>query len=236
MVAAFLKSPKQRTSAPPNLNRTGDVQTYPALRQLANGRLAQYPFRYPPTNVQFDSLAPEWVEVERPGFVPIVGLRQYRLMRVQFEFLVTNSFDGIWYSVDDELMLLRQMASSTAPIFFQSMDKLLTVPVNLPGSNRRNSSGLFFRIVDLNISSLRRNTKNEITAAQCAITLQEDFELAIKAVSMPAINYPPILKPRVPAAKKTTDPCAKPGSPQCRQQTFEDLLAGNPQSGLIILG
>ena len=204
MVAAFLKSPKQRTSPPSTQQRAGDIQTYPALRQLANGRLSQYPFRYPPTSIQFDSLAPEWVEVERPGFVPIVGLRQYRLMRVQFEFLVTNSFDGIWYSVDDELILLRQMASSTAPTYFQGMDKLLTIPVNLPGSNRRNASGLFFRIVDFNVNSLRRNTKNEITAAQCSMTLQEDFELATKAVSMPAINYPPILKPRVKSGKSGT--------------------------------
>lgn len=223
MVAAFIKSPKARTSQPIEVNRVSDVQTYPALRQLSRGRLRLFQFKYPPSSVQFDSLAPEWVEVERPGLVPIVGLRQYKLMRVQFEFLISNPFDGIWYPVDNELILLREMASATDPIFFQSMDKLLSTPINLPGSNRSTASGLFFRIVDLNINSLRRNTKNEITAAQCSITLQEDFNLAIKAVSMPAISYPPILKPRVPKTKATA-PCSLQNQQNCQRNTVSDFL------------
>jgi hypothetical protein len=201
VVAAFLKSPRNRLSAPLQLRSATDVQSFPSLRQSSQGAINTFPFFYPPTNIQYDSLAPEWVEVERPGFVPIVGLRQYRLMRIQFDFLVTNSYDGIWYSVDDQLLLLREMANKIDPVFFQGMDKLTLTPINLPGSNRDKANGMFFRIVELNINSLRRNTKNEITAAQCSITMQEDFILAIKAVSMPKINYPPILKPRVKSSK-----------------------------------
>lgn len=223
MVAAFIKSPKARTTPPVNSNRATDVQTYPALRQLSRGRLRLFQFKYPPTNIQFDSLSPEWVEVERPGLVPIVGLRQYRLMRVQFEFLISNPFDGIWYPIDDELLLLREIASATDPVFFQSMDKLMSTPVDLPGSNRKNASGLFFRIVDLSINSLRRNTNNEITAAQCSITLQEDFNLAIKAVSMPAISYPPILKPRVPKTQEKPA-CTLQNQQNCGRNVASDYL------------
>ena len=234
------KTPRVRTGSPITSRPSTDSQKYPMLKQTAAGRIRTFEFKYPPSNVQFDSLAPEWVEVNRPGLVPMVGLSQYRLMRVQFEFLISNPFDGIWYPIDDELLLLRQMASSTDPIFFLYMDKLLSVPVSLPGANRTRAGGMFFRIVDMNISSLRRNTNNEITAAQCSITMQEDFNIAIKAVEMPAIEYPPILKPRVPSSKKDQNPCGiAPNSEPCRRTissqlgttNFDALIAGLAQIG-----
>jgi len=219
------KTPRIPTVQPPVQRTANDKQKYPMLKQGAMGRIRTYEFRYPPTNIQFDSLAPEWVEVERPGLVPIVGLRQYRLMRVQFEFLVSRNFDGIWQSVDDELYELRRMAVATDPVFFLYMDKVMTVPVNLPGANRATANGMFFRIVEFNINSLRRNTDNQITAAQCSMTLQEDFNLAIKAVSMPAIEYPPIVKPRV-SKPKGDNQCTLQNQAACKRDPISEILAG----------
>jgi hypothetical protein len=61
---------------------------------------------------------------------------------------------------------------------------------------------MFFRITDFTITSMRRNPANQITAAQCSMALQEDFSLAVNAVTMPAIEYPPIMKPRIKKEKK----------------------------------
>jgi hypothetical protein len=42
------------------------------------------------------------------------------------------------------------------------------------------------------------------------MALQEDFSLAVNAVTMPAIEYPPIMKPRIKKDKKRP-----PVDPRC---------------------
>lgn len=174
------------------------TQRYPSLVQASNdGTLTRtFDFPYPPTNVEYSNLTPEWVEIERPGYVPIVGLSKYKLMRIQFDFLVAVPWDGIWFSVEEELNTLRRMATGTRPVYFNNMGAVTADALPLPGTQRRIAgAGMFFRIVDFNIQSLRRNADNVITAAQCSIVLQEDFTLQIAAITMPAIKYPAIVKP-----------------------------------------
>lgn len=184
-----------------NLQTTADReqmdQIYPTFTQKFNDGYRSFEFPFPPTNLVYQNLNPEWVEINRPGYVSLVGLSKYNLMRIQFEFLIAAPFDGIKYSVEDELVLLRNMANSTEPVFFNGMDSVTSTAIQLPGSSRSAGSGMFFRITDFSITSMRRNPKNEITAAQCSIALQEDYSVALNAVSMPAIEYPPIMKPRV---------------------------------------
>lgn len=234
MPVVNIKTSKNRQAPPPSTAPDTDRQVYPSLRQFNGGRISNYVFKYPPTNVQFENLSPEYAEVERPGLVPLIGLRQYKLMRLQFEFLVANPFDGIWYPVDGDLLALREIANNPGPIYFNGMDNFLGTGFVLPGNNRDNASGAFFRIVDFSVNSLRRNTDNEITAAQCTMAMQEDYNLAIKAVSMPAITYPAILKPRVPKPKGPTNAiCGTANVAQCLRTVSDILGSGGTTTGDI---
>lgn len=190
-----------------NDGRVTDNQVYPSLSTFkANltDRLT-FQFPYPPVNIDYSNLSPNWVEVARQGLVPFVGLQDYRLMRVQFEFLVAAPFDGIEYDIDEQLSLLREIANSTNPVYFKEMDGVISNPFPLPGTERTSNSSMFFRVVDFTISALRRNTSNKITAAQCTMVLQEDYAFQFTAIQMPEIEYPTILKPRPPAVVPPDD-------------------------------
>jgi hypothetical protein len=201
---------RQTRNIQTTVDRAPVDQVYPTLVQLRQGNeYNTFEFPFPPANLQYTNLTPEWVEVNRPGYVPLTGLAKYNLMRIQFEFLLAAPFDGIKYSVEEELNLLRNMANSIQPVYFSGMDSLTNTPIALPGASRT-STGMFFRITDFTITSMRRNPANQITAAQCSMALQEDFSLAVNAVTMPAIEYPPIMKPRIKKDKKTP-----PGDTRC---------------------
>ena len=197
---------RQTRNIQTTVDRAPVDQVYPTLVQLRKeNEYNIFEFPFPPANLQYTSLTPEWVEVNRPGYVPLTGLAKYKLMRIQFEFLIAAPFDGIKYSVEEELNLLRNMANSIQPVYFNGMDSLTNTPIALPGASRT-STGMFFRITDFTITSMRRNPSNQITAAQCSMALQEDFSLAVNAVTMPAIEYPPIMKPRIKKDKKKPPP------------------------------
>ena len=201
---------RQTRNMQTTVDRVTVDQVYPTLVQFkSENEYRTFEFPFPPANLQYTNLTPEWVEINRPGYVPLTGLAKYNLMRIQFEFLLAAPFDGIKYSVEEELNLLRRMANSIEPVYFSGMDSLTNTPITLPGASRT-STGMFFRITDFTITSMRRNQSNQITAAQCSMALQEDFSLAVNAVTMPAIKYPPIMKPRIKKDKKTP-----PGDDRC---------------------
>lgn len=177
------------------------TQTFPILRTkstYSDGESLRFVFPFPPNNIRYGNLSPEWSEVSRPGKVPFVGLSQFKLMRVEFDFLISAPYDGILYSVETELEAIREIAASTNPIYFLNMDRMIVNPFKLPGSQRTENSSMFFRCVDFSVESVRRNTSNQITAATCSIALQEDYAYQFVAVQMPEIEYPTIMKPRVP--------------------------------------
>ena len=191
--------------------RVSDPQIYPTLSTYKANLVDRVAFKfpYPPVNIEYSNMTPSWVEVPRPGLVPLVGLQDYRLMRVQFDFLVAAPYDGIEYQVDEQLETLKEIANSLNPVYFKNMDGVIENPFPLPGTERTSNSAMFFRVIDFTISALRRNTSNKITAAQCTMVLQEDYAYEFVAVQMPLIEYPPILKPRPPAARpSSTGPSA----------------------------
>lgn len=210
MAATTIELTRFRNAEIPPRDGPTPAQVYPTLTQLATATTDQrvFTFPFPPVGVQHSNMTPEWVEIERPGYVPIVGLKKFNLMRLQFDFLVAAPWDGIAYSVENELILLRRMISSRQPIYFAGMGTFLSTPQVQPGTGTR--TGVFFRITDFSINSLRRNTDQQITAAQCSMSMQEDYLLNITAIQMPAIQYPPILRPRV-----SSGPSPTPTIPLC---------------------
>lgn len=241
MTNAVISAPRRITVTTPTSGRSTDPtsgrpqtsrpqQRFPTLVQLsASGTAAStFEFPYPPGNLQYSNLTPEWVEIDRPGYVPLVGLSKYKLMRIQFEFLIAIPYDGIWYSVEDAISTLRRMATSTDRIYLYGMDILTREGLPLPGTQRRSvGANIFFRIVDFSIQSMRRNTENEIVAAQCSMVLQEDFVLRINAITMPAIQYPAILAPRTAAGP------GDGGGGTARCTTSSSVLTGCSNGALI---
>lgn len=163
-----------------------------------NDQPYEFVFPFAPIDVQYSNLAAEWTEINRPGRTPLIDYSQSKLLEVSFNFLVARPNDGLAYSVDDDLVTLRYMASSTRTVSMFGMDGMLTNPFQIPGQPARTSGGFFFHITDLSIRSVRRNKDNQITAAECSITLREVNNPDISAVRFPPIEYPVAL----PTVKK----------------------------------
>lgn len=162
----------------------------------------EFVFPYAPIDVQYSNMAAEWTEINRPGRTPLIDYSQSKLLEVSFNFLVARPGDGITFSVDDDLVTLRYMASSKRTVSIFGMDGMLTNPFQIPGQPNRTSSGFFFHITDFTVRSVRRNKDNQITAAECSITLREVNNPDIGVVRFPAITYPP----QLPPVKKKEDP------------------------------
>ena len=100
---------RQTRNIQTTVDRVTVDQVYPTLVQFkSENEYRTFEFPFPPANLQYTNLTPGWVEIERPGYVPLTGLAKYNLMRIQFEFLLAAPFDGIKYSVEEDLNLLRQ--------------------------------------------------------------------------------------------------------------------------------
>ena len=169
---------------------TGIAVTKEVSLQTVGGGAKQFIFPFAPIEVSYDSLAPEWVSIDRPLLTPIIDLKGYNLLRVSLRFLLAVPYDGITTSIDNEIRTLRSIANSSNPCAFINMDKMLTNPFNVPRTGySRPNKGFFFRVAEMSVSSLRRNLNNEITSAEVSLTLQETANPPIRAVYFAPINY-----------------------------------------------
>ncbi len=179
--------------------RTAQAKMRTVPKTPGNG-VSEYVFPFVPIQIQYENLAPEFVEIERPGNIPYVDRKSYRLLKVSLQFLVARPYDGYNESVDADLRLLRSMANSLDPVMFTGLDGMLTNPFNIPQlSLNRPNAAFFFRIAELSVQSVRRNTNNEITAAEVSISLIEDPGSRATVISFPSITYPDLLKPTTKA-------------------------------------
>jgi hypothetical protein len=165
--------------------------------------ITEFIFPYAPIAMTYDGLAPEYVQIERPQNLPLVDLKKFNLLTVSLQFLVAVPNDGISVSVDNELRVLRGLANSIYPVSFINMDGMVTNPFNITRLGpARNASAFFFRITDLSINALRRNTNNEVTSAEVSMSLVEVANPSVNVITFPAITYPPIVTQSA-ASKKT---------------------------------
>lgn len=165
----------------------------------------KYIFDYAPNEIQYQGLGAEWVEVPRTGDLPLVEFNKWSLMRVTMQFLIANTVvdelgnphpDGLVTGVYDKIEKLRSMAQRPFPVSALNVDQLLRISMK-----RAMISGepLEFVISDFSITSMQRTIvagSNEITAAQCSLTLQEiPIEAAWKSKFARPKIAPPILTP-----------------------------------------
>ena len=165
---------------------------------------ARHYFKPKPNQINYQNLGSEWTEIERVGRIPLVDWKNYRLMKVSFQFLVlpentyrTGAFgetasDGITLSIDEKLENLRNIAARPYPVILYGFDDLL---INANPFSMSTGAGVQFVINELTISSLIRTPTGSINRATCDITLQEVPIEYINIISLPKLVPGQIIPP-----------------------------------------
>lgn len=140
----------------------------------AYGRLGDEPlefvFAFPPQQISYSELAPEIVEIRRPGRKPLVALASYKARKVQLQFLMAVPFDGLFIDIEKDIDVLRRIAQSGRPVVFFNTDQFLGTEYGETFSE----SAPFWSITDMSMESVRRNSSGKITSAQVTLSLVEN--------------------------------------------------------------
>ena len=167
-----------------------------------------YEFHFPfsPVDIQYDGLANEIAEIDRPGATPMLAFKKHNLLKVSFDFIIAVPFDGVKTSIDSDLALLRQMAVSVnRPVQIFNLDGSFEKVIRRryqPTNTKHKSYVMKFRIADLSFNSVKRNQSGSITQASCKITLIEDVNPRIDTALIPKF-VPPPLPPKKTTTTKT---------------------------------
>lgn len=164
----------------------------------------EFIFPFPPIDIQYSGMSGQWVDIARPGRTPIIDYAGAQLLQVSFKFLVARPWDGLDYGVDQDLETLRYIASSQSTVSFFGFDGMMTKPFQIPGQPDRRKGGFFFNVIEFSVNSMRRNAANEITAAECSITLQEENNPNIVAKAFPPIVYPSVSSGTTPTKSSSS--------------------------------
>jgi len=153
-----------------------------------------FTFPFAPQAIDYSGLSPELQTIDRPGKQPIVAFSRFRAKQIAIKFLIAVPNDGLHISVDGAIELLTSITNSARPVYFTNMDKLITNPLaDDPSKN------IFWSIIEMSLSSLRRNETNAITAAEATLSLVENTNPEAIAVELPRIDYTEV--PPVPRRK-----------------------------------
>lgn len=186
-------------------------------------------FPFTPKEVSYSNLSSVWTEINRNGRHPIVDWTGFQLLKVSFTFeLVSrNSTDiaqprdgfGLYYSIDEEINVLRQMATAPYPVSFLNMDTFFSKELRYPLYTQ--GRGVEFVITDFAVQSVQRTSNsnaagittiqpNQISRASCTMTLQECPIENVDIISIPKITVcsktdcpPPTCK--APCVEKTQE-------------------------------
>ena len=168
---------------------------------------ARHIFTPKPNQINYQNIGSEWTEIERSGRIPLVDWKNYKLMRVSFQFLVIpdetyrlgafgeTADDGITLSIDTKLEVLRNIAARPYPVILYGFDDILA---NANPYSMSTGAGVQFAITDFSITSMMRTPNGSINRAQCDITLQEVPIEYINIISLPKLIPGQVIKPRQP--------------------------------------
>ena len=156
-----------------------------------------FAFPYNPISVTYNQLSDEIAQVPRPGTTPLVFFKAHRLLTVDITFTLAVPGDGLVQPVDDQIAVLRTMAvNSQRVIQMLNYDGLLKLPFPYRNRSREASvtgsfNDLFFTIVDFSLDSVRRNKINQITQANCRLSLIENRNPFQNITAIPKLQKPP---------------------------------------------
>lgn len=189
------------------------VQTYEVYKDgvtAGNTKPRRFQFPFVPREVNYSGIGTRWTEIERTGNYPIVDWNGFQLLKISFNFdIVDRRFEantgyGLFFSCEDQITRLREMAQTPYPVTFLNMDKFMSDDVRWPTLVK--TRGMEFVIAEFTVTAVQRtpakglagsaSVPNQISRATCSMTLQE---IPIENVSI--VQMPPIR----PCKKKCTD-------------------------------
>ena len=142
---------------------------------------------YNPLQVKYGALADEIAQIARPGTTPIIAFKNHRLLTMDFTFILAHPGDGLSQSVDSWVQTLRRFGTnSNRAIQLLNFDSMTNTAAQLRNQDNAYES-MLFTIVDLSVDTVRRNRNNEITQAQCSISLVENRNPNIVRVFIPPL-------------------------------------------------
>lgn len=160
------------------------IQYYKNPDGTAASAPARFIFDYRPNSVNYSNIGAEWTEIPRVNNSPILDFKNFKLMKISFEFLVGDN-NNIFTSCDEKLRQLREMAIRPFPVRFSGFDAMFSDQLVYPTFST-DGAPFEFAIVDMSITSIQRARAGaspgsgspdvptgEINRATVSITLQE---------------------------------------------------------------
>ena len=188
-------------------------------------------FQYRPNNISYSNIGSEWQEIARTNNSSILDFKNFKLMKISFEFVIGEK-ENLYKSCDEQITTLRKIASQPFPVKFDGFDKLFDEQIIYEPSNVGSGQ---FAIIDMSISSVYRaqpgvdlNVKGgAISRATVNMTIQE----------IPRSNITTIKFAKLPYKAKPSTTTDKAGDAGTDRDAFSKLyldfsnaLAANEQT------
>lgn len=157
-----------------------------------------FEFPYVPREMSFEDLAPEIVELERPGKLPLVERKSPKLAKISFDFRIADRNSQGVVAVDDTLRTLRQLVARGQPVSFIGMDKVVQYQVKMYDNSLSNA---WYAITGFSIRTVQRvprlypgssgtSDRNAIAIADGSLQLTEQRNPWPTVIQVPRIVYP----------------------------------------------
>jgi hypothetical protein len=174
--------------------------------------LDTYVFNLRPNNVSYSNIGITWTEIDRVNNFPLVDYRNYKLMKISFEFVVESQEQGIsslYESCEARLRQVQRMANRPELLVFSNFDSLFG-----EGVFNETSTATYreWAIVDMSVNSIQRtpsgvNTSpGAISRATVSMTIQEVRLTPDQVIFMPKLRKTPGV-PNIPTPENEPEPC-----------------------------
>jgi hypothetical protein len=155
-------------------------------------------FRIRPNKINYSEIGANWVPIERVNNFPLIDYKNPKLMKISFEFVVekqTSGISSVYESCEEELLLLRRMATNAERVSFTNFDSLFAEAI---ATTQYPSTAHEFAIVDMTVSSVVRtqegnsttqvSVQGQISRATVNMTIQEVRVTPTELIFMPKIG------------------------------------------------
>jgi hypothetical protein len=161
------------------------------MYQAFFGRIGSFKFPVSPVEVSLESLSAVYEEIPRPQNYPLLAWSELQLAKANLEFRLFNRDSGGSANIEDQLNILRGMASLPAPVWFNGVDRMLMDPVGGRVDTGLGSARTFllWRINDMSATTVRRDKENRATQVDIQISLIEERNPFLPTVVLPRITY-----------------------------------------------
>lgn len=189
------------------------LDSLPALPQMyqrkfnpatgAKDLVDRFYFNIRPNKINYSEIGANWVPIERVNNFPLIDYKNPKLMKISFEFVVEKQSSGIssiYESCEEELLLLRRMATNAERVSFTNFDSLFAEAI---ATTQYPSTAHEFAIVDMTVSSVVRtqaggsrtniSVQGRISRATVNMTIQEVRVTPAEIIFMPKIGRDKII-------------------------------------------